>query len=94
MAHTFEELVTMQCTADEAHAQVQRLQDQYGRPTVNDWTDEQCTTCRTAWQTWLDAARDIQAAVTDHAKEQGTARHQVEADVKKAARHPDLVAGG
>ncbi|WP_336621292.1 hypothetical protein [Streptomyces sp. DH10] len=45
-------------------------------------------------QTWRDLAGDVQAAITDHAKEQGTPRHQVEADVKKAARHPDLVAGG
>lgn len=61
---------------------------------MNEWTDEQRTTWRTAWQIWLDAARDIHATVTDHAKEQGTAHHQVEADVTKAARHPELVAGG
>jgi hypothetical protein len=88
VAHTFEELVTMQRTADEAHAKVQQLQDEYGRPTEIEWTDEQITTWHTAWQAWLDAARDVQAAVTEHAKEQGTARTQVEADVKKAVRHP------
>ncbi|MGA5895130.1 hypothetical protein [Streptomyces venetus] len=47
-----------------------------------------------AWRAWRDLAGEVQAAVTDHAKERGTPRHQVEADVKKAARHPDLVAGG
>lgn len=89
VAHTFEELVTMQRTADEAHAKVQQLQDEYGRPTEIEWTDEQITTWHTAWQAWLDAAREVQAAVTGHAKEQGIARTQVEADVKKKARHSD-----
>jgi hypothetical protein len=88
VAHTFEELVQMQRTADEAHAKVQQLQDDYGRPTAVEWTDEQITTWHTAWKAWRDAARDVQAAVTKHAKEQGVARVQVEADVKKAARHP------
>ncbi|MGW7498614.1 hypothetical protein ACWGKA_30590 [Streptomyces luteogriseus] len=88
MAHTFEELVQMQRTADDAHAKVQQLQDEYGRPTEIEWTDEQITTWHAAWQAWLDAARDTQAAVTEHAKEQGTARTQVEADVKQAVRHP------
>jgi hypothetical protein len=58
------------------------------------WTDEQRTLWETAWRTWRDLDGGVQVAVTDHAKEQGTPRHQVEADVKKAARHPDLVAGG
>jgi uncharacterized protein HemY len=89
VAHTFEELVMAQRTADDAHAKVQQLQDEYGRPTEVEWTDEQITTWHTAWQAWLDAARDVQAAVTSHAAEQGAARNQVEADVKKAARHPE-----
>jgi methionine salvage enolase-phosphatase E1 len=88
VAHTFEDLVTMQRTADEAHAQVQQLQNEYGRPTEVEWTDEQMLTWHTAWKVWRDAAREVQGAVTEHAKEQGTARHQVEADAKRAARHP------
>ncbi|MFF8391767.1 hypothetical protein [Cellulosimicrobium funkei] len=87
MAHTFEELVTLQRTADEAHTKVKQLQDQYGRPSAIEWTDEQISTWHTAWKAWLDAARDVQAAVTEHATEQGTARVRVEADVKRAARH-------
>ncbi|MFJ4568984.1 hypothetical protein ACIP4U_36100 [Streptomyces caelestis] len=94
MAHTFEDLVLMQRAADEAHTAVGQLQDQYGPPTQTAWTDEQQTSWATAWRTWRDLADDLQAAVTDHAKEQGTPRHQVEADVKKAARHPELAAGG
>jgi hypothetical protein len=88
VAHTFEELVQMQRTADEAHAKVRQLQDEYGRPTEVEWTDEQMLAWHTAWKAWRDAARDVQAAVTAHAKEQGTGRHQVEADVKREARHP------
>jgi hypothetical protein len=88
VAHTFEELVTLQRTADDAHAKVQQIQDEYGRPTEVEWTDEQITTWHTAWKAWLDAARDVQAAVTEHAKEQGIARTQIEADVKAAVRHP------
>ncbi|MFF7870508.1 hypothetical protein ACFZCT_29115 [Streptomyces qaidamensis] len=42
-----------------------------------------------AWRAWLDAARDVQAAVTEYAAEQGAGRYQVEADVKKAARHSE-----
>jgi hypothetical protein len=88
VAHTFEELVTLQRTADDAHAKVQQIQDDYGRPTEVEWTDEQITTWHAAWKAWRDAARDVQDAVTGHAKEQGVARHQVEADVKAAVRHP------
>ncbi|MFJ4980302.1 hypothetical protein ACIP6X_34090 [Streptomyces coeruleorubidus] len=93
MAQVFEELVQMQRAADEAHTVVEQLQDQHGRPTQTEWTDEQQTSWETAWRAWRDLAGDVQAAITDHAKEQGAARHQVEAEVK-AARHPDLVAGG
>jgi hypothetical protein len=89
VAHTFEELVQMQRTADDAHAKVQQLQDEYGRPTEIEWTDEQITTWHTAWQAWRDAAAAVQDAVTEHAKEQGTARTAVKADVKKAVRHPE-----
>ncbi|GAA2768596.1 hypothetical protein GCM10010103_76390 [Streptomyces paradoxus] len=64
------------------------------RPTRTAWTDEQQTSWATAWRAWRGLANDVQAAVTEHAKEQGTPRHQVEADVKKARRHPEFVADG
>ncbi|WP_245936515.1 hypothetical protein [Streptomyces cahuitamycinicus] len=82
----------MQRAADKAYTAVEQLQDQYGPPTQTEWTDEQRASWEAAWQAWRDRADDVQVAVTDHAKEQGTPRHQVEVDVKKAARHPDLVA--
>ncbi|MFJ3214022.1 hypothetical protein [Streptomyces flaveolus] len=89
MAHTFEELVEMQRRADEAHAQVQQLRDQYGPPAHTEWSEQQSQTYETAWRAWRDLARDVQAAITEYAKEQGEARYDAEASVKKAARHPD-----
>jgi hypothetical protein len=76
VAHTFEELVEKQRTADQAHATVQALRDQ-GDPSAYE----------TAWQAWRDLAQDVQAAVTEHAKEQGEMRAGVELKVKKMARH-------
>jgi hypothetical protein len=78
VAHTFEELVEKQRAADDAHATVQALRDQ-GDPPAYD----------TAWQAWRDLAQGVQAAVTEHAKEQGEMRAGVELEVKKAARHPE-----
>ncbi|HZF92054.1 hypothetical protein [Streptomyces sp.] len=89
MAHTFEELVEMQRAADEAHAQVLQLRDEYGPPAHTEWTQQQTQTYETAWRAWRDLARDIQAAVTEHARDEGRSRYEVEADVKKAVRHPE-----
>ncbi|MFG3085103.1 hypothetical protein [Streptomyces parvulus] len=88
MAHTLDELVEMQRRADEAHAQVLALRDQYGPPTAAPWSQQQTETYETAWRAWRDLARDIQAAVTAHAKDQGENRYDIEAAVKKQARHP------
>ncbi|MFE9844652.1 hypothetical protein [Streptomyces goshikiensis] len=41
-----------------------------------------------AWAAWRDRAGEVQAAVTAHALEIGKPRNEVEAAVKKAARHP------
>lgn len=89
MAHTFEELVEMQRAADQAHNRVEELRDAYGPPTTAPWTAQQTSTYETAWRAWRDLARDIQAAVTAYAREQGQSRQEVEADVKKAVRHPE-----
>ncbi|MBK3631577.1 hypothetical protein JHN52_01095 [Streptomyces sp. MBT97] len=92
MAHTFEELVEKQRTADEAHAQVQALQGEYGRPTQADgWTDEQTAQYDAAWTNWRTLAAEVQAAITEHAKTEGEARYKIEAKVKTAARHPEPV---
>ncbi|MEV6179941.1 hypothetical protein [Streptomyces sp. NPDC052015] len=88
MAHTFEELVEMQRAADEAHAQVLKLRDNFGPPTQAEWTEQQTETYETAWRAWRDLARDVQAAVTEHAKEEGVPRFDIEAKVRKATRHP------
>ncbi|MFB7594676.1 hypothetical protein [Streptomyces sp. NPDC056160] len=88
MAHTFEELVEMQRAAGQAQAQVEQLRDQYGPPTAQPWSEQQTQTYETAWRAWRDLARDVQAAVTEHAAAEGQSRTEVEAGVKKAARHP------
>ncbi|NUS82980.1 MAG: hypothetical protein HOY75_09545 [Streptomyces sp.] len=91
MAHTFEELVEKQREADQAHAQVLALRDEYGPPTQEGgWTDEQTAAYDEAWKAWRDAATESQAAVTEYATAEGKARFHVEADVKQQTRHPEL----
>ncbi|MFG3552153.1 hypothetical protein [Streptomyces sp. NPDC047725] len=89
MTHTFEELVEMQRTVDEAHTQVEQLRDQYGPPTAAPWGEQQSQTYGTAWRAWRDLARDVQAAVTEYAKEQGQPRNEAEAVEKRSARYPE-----
>jgi uncharacterized protein YukE len=80
----------MQQTADQAHAAVEALLGEYGPPTRQPWTDEQTATYDEAWKAWRDAATAVQVAVTEHAAAEGRPRNEVEADVKKSARHPEL----
>ncbi|MFH0517298.1 hypothetical protein ACHBTE_08980 [Streptomyces sp. M41] len=94
MARTFDELVAMQRAADQAHIGVEDLRERYGPPAHTPWTQLQTETYETAWRAWRDLARDVQSAVTDYAKEQGTSRNEVEEDVKRAVRHPEPGAGG
>ena len=89
VAHTFEELLEMQKTADEAHGRVLELRDTYGRPTVTPWSEEQTETYEKAWKHWGDQADKIQAAVTVHAQEQDKPRFGIEAAVRTKARHPE-----
>ncbi|MEW2050224.1 hypothetical protein [Streptomyces sp. NPDC005476] len=86
MAHTFEELVEKQRAADEAHARVEALRDAYGAPTATPWSDIQTDTYETAWRAWRDLARDVQATVTEYAKDENRRRNDVEAEVKTAAK--------
>jgi hypothetical protein len=89
VAHTLDELVQLQRAADQAHAAVLALRDQYGRPTQVEWTDEQTLTYEQAWRDWRQLAADVQAAVTEHAEAEGKQRFEVEAAVRKAAWHPE-----
>ncbi|WP_426570323.1 hypothetical protein [Streptomyces canus] len=82
MAHTIEELVDMQRTADQAHATAQALRDQDDLPAFE-----------TAWQAWRDLAQDVQAAVREHAKEQDKMRAGVELEVKRKARDREPAEG-
>lgn len=88
MAHTFDELVEMQKSADAAHGRVLELRDTYGQPTTVIWTVEQTEAYETAWQRWRNLAEEVQAAVTEHAKEKDETRFGVEAAVRTKARHP------
>ncbi|MBB6081184.1 hypothetical protein [Streptomyces paradoxus] len=88
MAPSFEDLVTLQRTADKAHCRVQQLFDDYGRSPVNEWTEYQRTTWRTAWKSWVDDVCGLQEAIKAYTFEQGREIRQVDADVKKAARQP------
>ncbi|MER6977221.1 hypothetical protein [Streptomyces carpinensis] len=89
MAHTLEELVVMQRAADQAHSKVEDLRSQYRPPAAEPWGEQQSQTYETAWRAWRDLARDVQAAVTDHAQAEGQPRNEVEASVKQAARHAE-----
>ncbi|MEU3946974.1 hypothetical protein [Streptomyces sp. NPDC029526] len=89
MAHTFDELVAKQRAADEAHVRVRHLQESFGPPTRSPWSGEQTNAWETAWRAWRDLARDAQLAVSEFARTEGTPRNEVEARVKRAARHDD-----
>lgn len=78
-----------QRAADEAHVRVLQLRDAYGAPTATPWSETQSGTYETAWRAWRDLARDVQAAVTEYAKAEGTARNDVEAEVKRTAKSPE-----
>jgi hypothetical protein len=67
-------LITLEQTAGAEQAKLTGL--------IGDERDAQ-------WKRWYDAAVEIQAAITEHAKDTGRNRFEVEAAVKKAARHPD-----
>ncbi|WP_367038863.1 hypothetical protein [Streptomyces sp. Je 1-332] len=87
MDPTFEELVEMQRAAEAAHTQAEQLRDQYGPPTLHPWSEQQTQTYETAWRAWRDLTRDVQSAVTEYAKNQGEARQDTEARLKKAVGH-------
>lgn len=79
----------MQRLADETHARVLELRDSYGAPTAAPWSETQTDTYETAWRAWRDLARDVQAAVTEFAKEEGRPRNEVEEEIKRTAKSPD-----
>jgi hypothetical protein len=87
---TFEDLVGLQLEADEAHARVLELQDAFGRPTSGPWSEEQTAAYEEAWRQWRGRAEKTQQAVTSFAKENGRPRYEVEADLRKRARHPEV----
>lgn len=85
VAHTFEELVQKQRAADAAHATVEDLRETYGPPAERGMTGAQSGTYETALRAWRDLARDVQAALSEYAKETGRPRADIEAEVERAA---------
>ncbi|RRQ81584.1 hypothetical protein [Streptomyces griseofuscus] len=77
MAHTFEDLVELEQSAEAAHAQY-----------LAGTTDPDA-----ARQAWIDAAAAFQQAATEHAEAEGKVRYEVEMAVKKAVRHPESSEG-
>lgn len=85
-----DDLLALQRAADDAHAQVKALSEEYGRPTQEGgWTDEQHETWDAALAVWRDRGAEAQAAVAEHAKATSQDRAKLEAAVKKAVRHPE-----
>lgn len=90
MAHTFEELLAKQRAADEAHTRVLELRDSYGAPTgEGGWNAPQRETYETAWRAWRDLDRDLGQTVTEYAREKGTTRGEVEAELRKVLPDPE-----
>ncbi|WP_435216455.1 hypothetical protein [Streptomyces sp. bgisy034] len=92
MTHTFEDLVGLQLEADEAHTWVLELRDTFGLPESGPWSEEQTAAYEGAWCHWRGRAWKTQEAVTSFAKEEGISRYEVEADLRKRARHPEVPA--
>lgn len=87
-----DDVIKAQLLSDEAHAEVQRLQQEYGRPTrEGGWTAEQHAAWDAAAGVWRERASEAAAAITAHAAETGQPRHKVEEAVKSAARRPTPV---
>jgi hypothetical protein len=85
VAHTFDELVEKQQVANAAHAKVQELREKYGPPAGEAQTDQQTETYEIALRAWRDLEREVYAAITEFAKEQGLTRHEVEGSVRAEA---------
>ncbi|WP_405941648.1 hypothetical protein [Streptomyces sp. NBC_00207] len=83
-----DDLIALRQAADDAHAEVRRLQEDYGRPTEGGWTEEQHLAWNTAVAAWRDRAAEVQQAIADHAKATGQDRGKLEAAVNAAVRHP------
>ncbi|MFJ3923041.1 hypothetical protein [Streptomyces sp. NPDC090022] len=89
-----DDLIGLQRAADDAHAEVRRLQEEYGRPTQEGgWTDEQHAAWNAAMAVWRERADEVQQAITGHAAATGQDRGKLEAAVKTAVCHstPDGV---
>ncbi|GAA3782393.1 hypothetical protein [Streptomyces chiangmaiensis] len=88
MVSTLEELVEMQRAANDAQATADELREKYGPPAATPWTKQQTDLYETALRAWRDLDRDLQIEITEHAKEHGRPRREIEAEVNAKARQP------
>jgi hypothetical protein len=84
VSHTFEELVAKRRAADAAHAQVEELRETYGPPAEARLTATQADTYETAVRAWRDLARDLQTALSEHARDEGRSLTEIEDEVQRA----------
>ncbi|MFJ5531987.1 hypothetical protein [Streptomyces sp. NPDC093261] len=89
MAKTFEEIVEMQRAASEAETKAAGLREMYGPPTATTWTKQQSDLYETALRAWRDLDRDLQAEISEYAKEHGRTRSEVEAEARAQAGVPE-----
>ncbi|MGQ4513726.1 hypothetical protein [Streptomyces sp. DW26H14] len=82
-------LIELEQAAEDARAEVLRLQEAPGRPTV-EWTPEEHETWGAAHARWREAAVAVQGAIAEYAAaSDGVGRLELEMAVKKAVRHPE-----
>ncbi|MFG2986445.1 WXG100 family type VII secretion target [Streptomyces sp. NPDC048258] len=93
LSDDLDELIGLQEAADEAHAEVKRLQEELG-DAPQKWTDEQHVAWRDAWEDWREAGEQLDLALTDHAETIGLDRGDLETAVQKAAGHVPLPVEG
>jgi hypothetical protein len=81
-------LIALEQAAEDARAEVLRLQEAPGRPTA-EWTAEEHAAWGAAHARWREAALAVQGTVAEHAAADGVGRLALEMAVKAAVRHPE-----
>ncbi|MEU6071965.1 hypothetical protein ABZ864_47985 [Streptomyces sp. NPDC047082] len=95
-----DDLISAQRAADEAHRTLLGLQRQFaeagGEGTLvpaREWPEDQRSEWDAQQREWRRLAEIAQAAVTEHAKDQGLGRYDVEAALRQGLRHPQPTDG-
>jgi hypothetical protein len=79
-----DDLIALRRAADDAHAEVRRLQEEFGKPTQEGgWTDEQHAAWNEALAVWRELAMKVAAAMPS-----GPDPLEIDRVLKRAARGP------